>query len=161
MQPVDKNSKENVENSVPEQGRDLTPASEGVGFCRPPHATRFKKGFSGNPNGRPKGSLNVATAFMKALREKVVINEGGKRKTVTKLEAALKQLVNKAASGDISALKQLVELSRDAEAKQNAASASRTRAFCDIDLEVMEGILERFKASDDQSMEASDVSQSA
>lgn len=99
------------------QGDPFSPPEQ-VGFGRPPQATRFKKGVSGNPKGRPKGSLNVATAFMKALREKVVINENGRRKTVTKLEAALKQLVNKAASGEISALKQLVELANDAEAKQ-------------------------------------------
>jgi DNA modification methylase len=111
------------ENSATEQEKELSPTSERVGFCRPPRATRFKKGVSGNPNGRPKGSLNVATTFIKALREKVVINEGGKRKTVTKLEAALKQLVNKAASGDLHALRQLRELANDAEAKQNAAAA--------------------------------------
>jgi hypothetical protein len=79
---------------------ELPTPIEQVSFCRPPQATRFKKGVSGNPKGRPKHSLNVATAFTKALSEKVVINEGGQRKTVTKLEAALKQLVNKAASGD-------------------------------------------------------------
>jgi hypothetical protein len=136
-------------------------STERVGFCRPPETTRFKKGISGNPKGRPKGSLNVATAFTKALREKVVINEAGKRKTVTKLEAALKQLVNKAASGEITALKQLVELARDAEAKQTAASASQPTTFSEIDREVMEGILKRFEASDDHSMEAPDGPQSA
>jgi hypothetical protein len=69
-----------------------------VGYCHPPESARFTKGQSGNPKGRPKGSLNVATVFIKTLREKVVINENGQRKTVTKLEAAIKQLVNKAAS---------------------------------------------------------------
>ncbi|HTV56705.1 MAG TPA: DUF5681 domain-containing protein, partial [Terriglobia bacterium] len=75
-----------------------------VGYGKPPENTRFKKGVSGNPKGRPKGSLNVANAFAKALREKVVIVEHGQRKSVTKFEAALKQLVNKAASGDLRAL---------------------------------------------------------
>ncbi len=31
---------------------------ERVGFCRPPVQTRFKKGTSGNPKGRPRGSRN-------------------------------------------------------------------------------------------------------
>jgi hypothetical protein len=44
--------------------------------------------------------VNVATALTKALRKKVVINENGRRRTVTKVEAAVKQLVNKAAGGD-------------------------------------------------------------
>lgn len=40
---------------------------------------------------RPKGSRNVATVFAKMLREKVVLNEHGQRKTITKLEAAVKR----------------------------------------------------------------------
>jgi hypothetical protein len=106
-------------------------------------ATRFKKGVSGNPKGRPKGSLNLASAFMKALREKVVINEHGQRKTVTKLEAALKQLANKGASGDLRALAQLTALAQDAEAKQNMPGAQEP-VVSEIDQEVMEGILKRF-----------------
>lgn len=88
-----------------------------VGYGSPPKATRFRKGVSGNPKGRPKGSLNVATLLFKILHEKVVIIEHGKRKKVTKFEATLKQLVNKAASGDLRAQRQLLELAKDAEAK--------------------------------------------
>ena len=131
-----------------------------VGYGKPPESTRFRKGVSGNPKGRPKGSLNVATAFTKALREKVVINENGRRKTVTKMEAALKQLVNKAAAGDRHCCQLLIDLARDAEAK-NAASQTQDSNVSDIDQEVMQGILMRFDASDDHSMEASDDSQSA
>jgi hypothetical protein len=87
--------------------------------------------------------LNIATAFTKALREKVVINEHGQRKTVTKLEAALKQLVNKAASGDLRALAQLVALAQDAEAKQNVPRMQGA-VISELDQEVMDGILKRF-----------------
>jgi hypothetical protein len=132
-----------------------------VGYGQPPKSTRFQKGVSGNPKGRPKGSLNVATAFLKALREKVVINEGGRRKTVTKLEAALKQLVNKAASGDTRSCQQLIDLAREAEAKQNAAAAGQSSTFSEMDREVMEGILKRFEASEANSPEVSDNDQSA
>jgi hypothetical protein len=86
---------------------------------------------------------------MKALREKVVINEHGKRRTVTKLEAALKQLVNKAASGDIRALRELVELARDAEDKQSK-SGSQDSTISDLDQEVMESFLRRFQPMGEQ-----------
>jgi len=126
---------------------DLTEiaAKPGKSVCygKPPEITRFKKGLSGNPKGRPKGSLNVATAFTKALREKVVINENGQRKTVTKLEAALKQLVNQAASGNLRALRQLVDLAQDAETKQNMQGA-QSPDLSDLDQGVIEGILQRF-----------------
>lgn len=123
-----------------------------VGYGKPPEATRFKKGVSGNPKGRPKGSLNVATVFIKTLREKVVINENGRRKTVTKLEAALKQLVNKAASGDIRALRQLLESARDAEAKQQTSGAQNP-GIGEFDQEVMDGILKRFATEKEEGQE--------
>ena len=80
---------------------------EKVGYRKPPANSRFRPGQSGNPKGRPKGSLNIATVLMKTLREKVVINENGRRKTITKFEASVKQLVNKAASGDWCAITHL------------------------------------------------------
>jgi uncharacterized protein DUF5681 len=55
-----------------------------VGYGKPPAQTRFKKGQSGNPTGRPKGTPNFATALERALEEQVVVNEGGQRRTVTK-----------------------------------------------------------------------------
>jgi hypothetical protein len=142
-----------INRSESDKPNELPTATGQVGFCRPPQATRFKKGVSGNPKGRPKHSLNVATAFTKALREKVVINEGGQRKTVTKLEAALKQLVNKAASGDHRSCQQLIDLARDAEAKQQA-SPGQDPVLSELDQEVLEGILKRFEVGNDESEEA-------
>jgi hypothetical protein len=121
-----------------------------VGYGKPPASTRFKKGVSGNPKGRPKGSLNVATVFMKTLREKVVINENGQRRPVTKLEAAVKQLVNKAASGDQRSMRLLVELARDAEAKQSLPG-SQEPAISTADQEIIEDILKRFSETKEQS----------
>ena len=93
---------------------DKTENTEG-GYCNPPKHTRFKKGQSGNPRGRPKGALNMATVLERTLREKIVIDVNGKRKTVTKLEAAINQLANKATSGELKALQLLAALVRSAE----------------------------------------------
>jgi ribosomal protein S20 len=127
---------------------DIEP-TKSVGYGAPPASTRFKKGVSGNPKGRPKGSMNLATTFMKTLREKVVINEHGQRRTITKFEAALKQLTNKAVSGELRALAQFVDLARDAEAKQNAPGAQEI-VTSEVDREVMEGILSRFGNTTEQ-----------
>jgi len=81
-----------------------------VGFGKPPQSTQFKKGQSGNPAGRPKGKTNVATVIEQALSEPVVVNEGGKRRTRTKLEVAITQVVNKAAGGDLKAMKLLMAM---------------------------------------------------
>lgn len=79
-----------------------------VGYRKPPKATRFKKGVSGNPKGRPKGSPNVLTAILRAINEKVVINENGQRRTISKLDASAKQLANKLAQGDLTAMGKLL-----------------------------------------------------
>lgn len=81
-----------------------------VGYGKPPEHSRFQAGQSGNPKGRPKGSLNLATAVNRALREKVVITENGRRKSITKLDAAVKGLINRAVKGDAKATQQLLSL---------------------------------------------------
>lgn len=120
------------------------PSDSEVGYGKPPKDTRFRKGASGNPNGRPKGTLNVATILAATLRERVVINEHGQRKTVTKFEAAIKQLVNKAAGGELRALQQLVSLAKEAEAKDRSQAAEKP-ATSEIDQEVISGIMKRFQ----------------
>jgi hypothetical protein len=75
-----------------------------VGYGRPPKVSQFKKGQSGNPRGRPKRRLKVDDQIRKAFEKKIVINENGRRKTITKLEAVFTQLANRAASGNMSAL---------------------------------------------------------
>jgi hypothetical protein len=79
-----------------------------VGFRKPPKHTRFAKGTSGNPNGRPKGSQNPATILDKACRERIRIITNGKTRYVSKFEATMLQLNNKAASGDLKAIRELL-----------------------------------------------------
>jgi Family of unknown function (DUF5681) len=92
---------------------DLQPAAanERVGYRRPPVGTRFRPGQSGNPRGRPKGARNLSTVIAAALSERVAVNENGRRRRITKLEAAVKQLVNRAASGEARATQLLLALS--------------------------------------------------
>ena len=114
-----------------------------VGYRKPPVSTRFKKGRSGNPNGRPKGTLNIATVLLRTLREQVVINENGRRKVVTKFEAAMKQVVNKAASGDLKAFQQMSGLKQTAE-EQTLESTTPNEALAEVDQKVMQNILKRY-----------------
>jgi hypothetical protein len=118
-------------------------ATERVGYRNPPQHSRFKKGESRNPKGRPKGTLNLATVRARTLRERVIINENGQRIVITKLEAAVKQLVNKAATGGPRALRHLVDLVVSAEERAAQAPAPHT-AMSEDDQKVMQGILERF-----------------
>ena len=85
---------------------------DSVGYGKPPRKSRFRRGRSGNPQGRPKGTFAPGTILAKALKEKVVVQENGKRKTITKLQAIMKQAVNRAATGDPKATQQLINLFR-------------------------------------------------
>jgi hypothetical protein len=71
-----------------------------VGYRRPPKATRFKPGQSGNPKGRPRGSANLATDLAAELNEQITVREGGQAQRVNKQRALIKSLMAKALQGD-------------------------------------------------------------
>lgn len=97
-----------------------------VGYGRPPVETRFQKGHSGNPAGRRNGSRNVSSLIADALNEKVVINEHGKRRKISKLQAAFMQQANKAASGDLKATRLMMDLLIGAELRDDARGSGET-----------------------------------
>jgi hypothetical protein len=129
-----------------ELSKSEKPKPTKLGYCNPPEHTRFKKGQSGNLQGRPKGTLNIATVLARTLREKVIINENGRRKTVSKLEAAIKQLTNKAASGELKALQLLAGLVRSAEERAIQA-ATPGSSLDELDEKVVLGILKRLETT--------------
>jgi hypothetical protein len=117
-----------------------------VGYKKPPKDGRFRKGVSGNRKGRPKGKRNFATLLKQTLEETITVSEGRVRKTVTKLEAALKQLVDKAASGDLVAARQLITLVRSAE---QTAVEPRSKQLSDVDFKIVRRALQRLGSSAD------------
>lgn len=97
-----------------------------VGYGKPPEETRFKKGQSGNPNGRPRKLKSAHDVVPQVLNETIDVVVNGKRKKITHVEAAILQLRNDAVSGKpidrIRALKQLKEYWPDFD----AGNVSRT-----------------------------------
>ena len=75
-----------------------------VGYRKPPQNTRFTKGKSGNPKGRKQGSRNLKTDLFEELGSKVIVKEGGKRRSLTKQQALLKRLVEQGFGGDYKAM---------------------------------------------------------
>lgn len=71
-----------------------------VGYGKPPKHTQFKPGQCGNPRGRPKKSKDVNALIQAELDEVIPAKEGGREKRITKREAIIKQLVNRAITGD-------------------------------------------------------------
>lgn len=71
-----------------------------VGYRRPPKGKQFKKGESGNPKGRPKGTKNFKTDLEEEFQDLILVREGGTRKTITKQRAMITTMMNKAIKGD-------------------------------------------------------------
>lgn len=83
-----------------------------IGYKRPPKTGQFAKGKSGNPKGRPKGSNNFITILEHELGQSISVNENGKKRTVTRLQAMVKRMVAAALQGDQKATLTLVEILR-------------------------------------------------
>ena len=81
-----------------------------VEYRKPPQATRFKPGQSGNPKGRPKGSPNLAADLSTELGELITVREGGAAQRVSKQRALIKSLMAKALQGDVRATTALLAL---------------------------------------------------
>ena len=81
-----------------------------IGYKKPPKDSQFRQGRSGNPKGRPKIPNNLASEVYAACNEKVRVKDGKVSREITKLQAYLIQLTNKAASGDVKAGKELLRL---------------------------------------------------
>ena len=114
--------------------------SYAVGYSKPPKATQFKKGQSGNLRGRPKGAANFATVLEQALKDKVIVNDNGDRRAISKLEALVTQMVNKAISGDGRARQQTLGVLHILEGN-NAAPEKPTDALDAAEAQVMDSIL--------------------
>lgn len=76
---------------------------DAVGYGRPPRHTRFKKGQSGNPNGRKKANPpSVGKKLLEIVAEQaaevVTVLDGGKRKQMPRIEAFVRSLSLKAST---------------------------------------------------------------
>jgi hypothetical protein len=119
-----------------------------VGYKRPPLHTRFQKGQSGNPRGRPRGSKNFSTLLTDALNEPVVVTEDGRRRRISKRELGFKQLANKFAMAEAQTTKMLLGLMLERE-RLAAAAAPAERPSCGADDEkVIANLLKRLRGEE-------------
>jgi hypothetical protein len=93
-------------------------------YRKPPAEHRFKKGTSGNPNGRPKkkaavpnlGALGggiadrLATMAVDESTRLVTVREGERTSELPAMQALIRTMFRAAALGDVKAGRQLMEL---------------------------------------------------
>ena len=118
-----------------------------VGYRKPPRHSRFVKGQSGNPRGRPPGAKNMNTLLTKALNELVVVTDNGRRRMVTKREAIVTQLVNRSAKADFKAIQILLGMLRDVESHTDSHSSDPT--FTEADQQIIARIKARLGGAEE------------
>ena len=87
-----------------------------VGFKKPPKATQFKKGKSGNPSGRPKKAppeVDPGTILRTIDHEEITVMVDGKRKRMTRIEVEFRKLSTRAIKGDLTAVRLFLNMASE------------------------------------------------
>ncbi len=108
-------------------------APEAVGYKRPPQHSRFKKGQSGNPSGKPRRTKSGAAVDEReaVLGRMVTTRINGKVVRITARRALYEKAADMAFKGDLRALALLLKL--DGMNDNGAASAAGERNVAEED----------------------------
>jgi hypothetical protein len=95
-----------------------------VGFARPPKATRFKKGQSGNPAGRPRGATSTKKRIKRMLEAPVPVKIGDEVKTMSNLDLSLQRISEGVRKADKGAVNKVIQLGLELDKQEEARAAS-------------------------------------
>lgn len=123
---------------------EATIPNKKIGRGNPPKHTQFRKGTTGNPRGRPRGSKNLSTYIMEAARDHVTATVGGKVRKISKIQATAMQLATKAAGGDQAAMGKFLDWIDEIESRAAAAKPTQFPLSAP-DIEVLRAAYERMK----------------
>jgi hypothetical protein len=117
-----------------------------VGYSRPPKETRFQKGISGNPKGRPKKIPDFDTELLRESKALITITDNGQRRRISKFQGIVKQLHNKALTGNITATRLYLSHYQQALERAALSVAQQPKSLEDYDdvRKIPEKELERF-----------------
>ena len=112
-----------------------------VGYCRPPEASRYRPGQSGNPTGYRKGGKTIGVRLRELMNSKVTVTEHGRTRRIPRLEVMLLQLANDATRGDPRALKLILDVAD--RYGRHAEGSDRSEQMTSEDLEILTDYLQR------------------
>jgi len=95
-----------------------------VGYGKPPRATRFRPGQSGNPKGRPRRPSSIRERFARELERKVPVREGDRVRKVKKIDLWVRRVIADAIKGDHRASHLVLQMSSANDEEIAAAIAS-------------------------------------
>lgn len=124
--------------AVPTNANDN--AAYTVGYGKPPTHTKFAKGKSGNPSGRPKGSNNdLSRVLQEVFDQTVSIGVNGKSKKVSLVHAMVTKVVAMGMSGNPTFMKMGFDLYGAAHPANDDAAVTAGSSF-ELTPEEMEAI---------------------
>ena len=121
--------------------RSRTSPAYDVGYRRPPSATQFQPGYSGNPRGRPKRTGGNVSLAREALERPIAVSGAKPRAKKTVRQTAYRQLADKAAGGDLKALAFLLGLEHQDDDRSSVSSDAHTPP--EQALEIVKAFVER------------------
>lgn len=124
-----------------------------IGYGKPPKHTRWQKGQSGNPSGRPKGARGLKTDLNAELVSHMEIQINGQRISGTKQRLMLKTLSARAAAGDVKAIKTMIDLVMQVFGPEDRGDGSKRLSA--QDQQILDQLLGRLP-SEERTSEAED-----
>lgn len=111
-----------------------------VGYGKPPKASQFKNGESGNKSGRPRGARNFRTLLTEALLREVTFKENGRTRRMSKMELGCERLADQFAKGN----PRVVTMLQKTVLMQDKEPETRPSDLLDeVDQEVARGMVDR------------------
>ena len=131
-----------------ETATESVPAS--VGHKRPPKGSRFAKGTSGNPKGRPRGRHRAAP-YEAVLGQMVTIRDGAVEKRMSAAEAFMLHLAKRGLEGDGPAGRALMTTIEEVSGQKAASDTMPMTRECQVFCVWVNGSMlpERSKDDDD------------
>ena len=89
----------------PKTPKDKSTGDGAVGYGKPPKATQFKPGQTGNPGGKPKGLPSAQEVLVEEAARLVKMKVGDQVVPMSKLRGLFRRLFDIGLGGDISAIR--------------------------------------------------------
>jgi len=126
-----------------------------VGYARPPKEHQFRKGQSGNPTGRPRGSRTIHSLFGEIFRRRTTIRIGATEQRVPMIEALAYAALTKGLKGDVPALKLLFGLSAQINEQSQAVGVRMSEG----DMEILADLQRRLRDEIQTELDTSEARQ--